>query len=107
LLRIRRDDPPFSPHGAFDGAVLSADAFVLRSLDDDRLLLINLGRDLRLDVIDEPLLAVSAKHDWTVRWSSESGRYGGGGVPALFDKGAWRIPARSALLLAAEPQTEE
>ncbi|MEA2570734.1 MAG: maltooligosyltrehalose trehalohydrolase [Acidobacteriota bacterium] len=107
LLRIRRDDPPFSPHGAFDGAVLSADAFVLRSLDDDRLLLINLGRDLRLDVIDEPLLAVSAKHDWMVRWSSESGRYGGGGVPALFDKGAWRIPARSALLLAAEPQTEE
>ncbi|MCU1227658.1 MAG: treZ [Acidobacteria bacterium] len=107
LLQIRRDDPPFPPHGAFDGAVLSEDVFVLRSLRDDRLLLVNLGGDLRLEVIDEPLLATSAKHDWTVRWSSESGRYGGTGMPALFDKGIWLIPARSALLLIAEPVTEE
>jgi hypothetical protein len=29
------------------------------------------------------------------------------GTPSLFDDGIWRIPARSALLLTAEPMTEE
>jgi maltooligosyltrehalose trehalohydrolase len=110
LLQVRRDDPPFPPHGAFDGAILSEHAFVLRSLRDgtgDRLLLVNLGGDLRLELIDEPLLAAAAKHEWTVRWSSESGAYGGVGMPALLDGEVWRIPARSALLLIAEPVTEE
>jgi maltooligosyltrehalose trehalohydrolase len=110
LLQLRRDDPPFPPHGAFDGAVLDERTFVLRSLregPDDRLLLVNLANDLPLEIVAEPLLAAPAKHRWTVRWSSESAQYGGVGTPSLFDDGVWRIPARSALLLTAEPMTEE
>ena len=110
LLKIRHEETPFPPHGTFDGAVLAPCAFVLRSLregTDERLLLVNLSNDLPLDVVAEPLLAAPAKHEWTVRWSSEAAEYGGAGTPALFDDGVWRIPARSALLLTAEPTTEE
>lgn len=60
LLRLRNDDP------LVGGAVLSENAFLLRW--PDRLLIVNLGRDLRLEVFDEPLLAGK----WQLLWSSES-----------------------------------
>ena len=53
LLRLRREDPAFRAerlHGV-DGAVLGPEAFVLRYFAEDgndRLLLVNLGRDLHL-----------------------------------------------------------
>jgi maltooligosyltrehalose trehalohydrolase len=46
--------------GAFDGAVLGSEAFPLRFFSEvsgDRLLLVNLGRDLHLDAAPEPLFA--------------------------------------------------
>jgi maltooligosyltrehalose trehalohydrolase len=106
LLRIRRDDPPFPAHGAtLDGALLSDCAFVLRSLRadrGDRLLIVNLGDELHLEPVKEPLLAPPLDRNWSVTWSSELPRYGGGGVAPVWDvhgEGAWRIAARSTLLL--------
>src|SRR5262249_38647606 len=87
LLKLRREEPVFGaqrPRGV-DGAVFNEDAFVLRFFGadgDDRLLLVNFGRDLHLDPAPEPLLAPPEDREWTVQWSSEDPRYGGYGTPA-------------------------
>ncbi len=105
LLRLRREDPVFSAQrvGGLDGAVLAEDAFVLRFFGeegDDRLLLVNLGRDLTLDVVPEPLLAPPAGLGWDLLWSSESTRYGGCGTAPVEVRDTWRIPGHAALVLA-------
>jgi maltooligosyltrehalose trehalohydrolase len=105
LLALRRQDPAFRaqrPRGV-DGAVLGPDAFVLRYFQDedeqDRLLVVNLGRDLHLDPAPEPLLAPPNGRLWTMRWSSEDVRYGGGGTPPLETEEGWRIPGEMAVVL--------
>jgi maltooligosyltrehalose trehalohydrolase len=109
LLRIRREDAVFAaprPNGV-DGAVLSAAAFVLRffSADhrDDRLLVVNLGADLRRGSFAEPLLAPPPETDWQLRWSSDDPAYGGPGTAETFPDEWWHIPAESALLLIPGP----
>ena len=85
-----------------DGAVLGPDAFVLRFFgqdNDDRLLLVNLGRDLSLSPAPEPLLAPPEDAVWQVKWSSESTRYGGGGTLPLKTDGEWELSAETAVLL--------
>jgi maltooligosyltrehalose trehalohydrolase len=106
LLRLRRTNAAFAlarPRGV-DGAVLSAQAFVLRFFgegdEEDRVLVVNLGRDLKKSSIPEPLLAPPLERDWTVVWSSEDPRYGGTGTPDVWPKGCWHIPGESALVLA-------
>ena len=105
LLRLRRDDPRFSEQKlrAIDGAVLGRDAFVLRyfgSDGDDRLLIVNLARALRLDPAPEPLLAPPLHSQWQILWQSESSRYGGAGdPPPLESEKNWRIPAEWAVVL--------
>lgn len=105
LLRLRREDPVFSAQreGQIDGAVLAPEAFVLRWLggkDGDRLLLVNLGRDLHLLPVPEPLLAPPAGAEWTVLWSSENPDYGGCGTPAVDTPAdGWRIPGQAAVVL--------
>ncbi|MBY3753684.1 malto-oligosyltrehalose trehalohydrolase [Azospirillum formosense] len=107
LLRLRREDPVFHAQGdgGLDGAVLGQEAFVLRFYGeggDDRLLLVNLGRDLRLDILPEPLLAPPVGRDWTPLWSSEDPRYGGCGIaPVESSDGGWRLPGHAAAVLAA------
>jgi maltooligosyltrehalose trehalohydrolase len=105
LLKIRREDPAFRtqrPRGV-DGAVLGPDAFVLRFFtagNEDRLLVVNLGRDLILREAPEPLLAPPAGKKWTVRWSSDNWTYGGSGfVAPENDEGVWRIAGESATVL--------
>jgi maltooligosyltrehalose trehalohydrolase len=95
LLRLRRS-APFA--GEIDGAVLGDACFVLRSRT--HLLVVNLGADLHLDVVDEPLLAGR----WQMIWSSEAPEYGGSGAPApeTADEG-WRIRAEAAVLLERLP----
>ena len=66
---------------------------------DDRLLLVNLGRDLRLDPAPEPLLAPPEGHLWEVAWSSEDPRYGGGGTAPLETADNWRIPGHAAVVM--------
>jgi maltooligosyltrehalose trehalohydrolase len=104
LLSLRRGDAVLSRQsGNPDGAVLSADAFVLRFFGDDdadRLLLINLGRDLDFSPAPEPLLAEPADHNWQLVWSSEDPRYGGLGTPELNWNESWQLPGRTALFLA-------
>ena len=111
LLRLRRTDPAFSAGKSerLDAAVLSPQAFVLRFFCDagDRLLVVNLGLDLDLVPAPEPLLAPPEGLDWRLLWSSEDPRYGGRGAGEPHVRGAWRLPAESALAFEAAPAPPE
>jgi maltooligosyltrehalose trehalohydrolase len=101
LLRLRREDPAFRGQGAHgvDGAVLGADAFVIRFFaedGDDRLLLVNLGDELSLAPAPEPLLAPPEGRGWEITWSSEHPRYGGSGWTPLDGEERWRLAAHAA-----------
>ena len=65
----------------------------------------NLGADVLLQIVPEPLLAPpDLERGWTRLWHSEDPRYGGRGAAPLEPEkggGPWRIPAESATLLAA------
>jgi maltooligosyltrehalose trehalohydrolase len=104
LLRLRRDDPVFRaqrPRGV-DGAVLGAHAFVLRFFAEDgadRLLIVNLGRDLHFNPAPEPLLAPPEGCKWSILWSSEDIAYGGCGTAPLDGDDNWRIPGEAAVAL--------
>ena len=109
LLKLRREDPVLhaQKRRGVDGAVLAPEAFLLRFFGengDDRLLLVNLGRDLHLDPAPEPLLAPPVDSEWTTLWSSEHPRYGGTGTPPLDTEDNWRIPGYAAVLLKPEPK---
>jgi maltooligosyltrehalose trehalohydrolase len=103
LLQLRREDPVFSRprKGGVDGAVLGPEAFVLRFFGlngDDRLLIINLGQDLSMNSIAEPLLAPVANGSWSILWCSEAAIYGGNGTPMIEGEGNWRLPGRAAVV---------
>jgi maltooligosyltrehalose trehalohydrolase len=107
LIALRQCDPVLSAGDArVDGAVLTDSAFVIRffSGDADRLLVVNLGADLALDIAPEPLLApLDRTSGWRRLWYSEDPCYGGRGASHLeSENGSWRIPAESATLLAAD-----
>ena len=95
LLKLRREDPAFSMQrrGGVDGAVLGSEAFVLRyfvSTGADRLLLINFGPDLLLDIAPEPLLAPPKSMRWEILWSSEALCYEGCGTAPIETDEGWR-----------------
>jgi maltooligosyltrehalose trehalohydrolase len=105
LLRLRRADAVFSQQseGAVDGTVLGPEAFVLRFFGrdgDDRLLFVNLGRDLTCRSIADPLVAPPENRVWQVLWSSEHPDYGGTGTSEIETKARWRIPGHAAVVLA-------
>jgi len=105
LLRLRREDPAFRAqvHGGVDGAVLAENAFVLRYFVNggaDRLLVVNLGRDLTFDPAPEPLLAPPEGCRWRLLWSSESTAYGGNGTLEPEREDSWHIPGEAAFVLA-------
>ncbi len=104
LLKLRREDPVFHAQRrrGVDGAVLGAHCFLLRFFGergDDRLVLINLGRDLHLDPAPEPLLAPPEEKVWKLRWSSEDPRYGGMGTSPIESYDNWRIPGEAAVVM--------
>lgn len=104
LLRLRREDPVFARprRGGVDGAVIGPEAFVLRFFGerhDDRLLLVNLGMDLRLPCSPEPLLAPVEGLGWQLKWSSEHPAHGGTGTPPFEKDGGWLILGHAALVL--------
>jgi maltooligosyltrehalose trehalohydrolase len=104
LLKLRHSDAVLGAQMNVDGAVLAEEAFVLRYFGvqgDDRLLVVNFGRDLILSPCPEPLLAPPHRRDWKLLWSSEDPAYGGDGTPKL-DDAAWRIPGHAALLFTVE-----
>jgi maltooligosyltrehalose trehalohydrolase len=106
LLALRRDDPVLGQRPCrAEGAVVRENAWLLRyvaATGQDRLLIVNLGSDLPLASIAEPLLAPVVGQGWRLLWSSEDARYGGSGVPPPDQNGVWRVPGQSALLLAAD-----
>jgi maltooligosyltrehalose trehalohydrolase len=107
LIRLRRTDPVFSEENRadLDGAVLSDQAFLIRffghagTLLDDRLLVVNLGKDLILNPAPEPLLAPPLDMQWGIRWSSEDPHYGGTGTPPLETTENWMLPGEAAVVL--------
>ena len=66
---------------------------------DDRLLLVNLGRDLPLDPAPEPLLAPPEGMRWEVVWSSEDPRYGGTDTPPVDGADNWLILGELAVVV--------
>ncbi|HYC49554.1 MAG TPA: malto-oligosyltrehalose trehalohydrolase [Gemmatimonadaceae bacterium] len=107
LIALRRCDPVLASADAprMDGAVLADHAFAIRYFandGNDRLLVVNLGRDVVLDVAPEPLLGPpDPDRGWQRLWHSEDAVYGGRGAPPIESKdGTWQIPAESATLLA-------
>jgi maltooligosyltrehalose trehalohydrolase len=106
LLELRRTRIAFRlqrPRGV-DGTVLDHDALALRYFaerqQDDRLVIVNFGSDLRRDSVADPLIAPPAGCDWQIEWSSEAPNYGGAGVATLWPEGRWRVPGESATVLA-------
>ncbi len=113
LLRLRRHDPTIRAgqrRGAIDGAVLGPEALMIRWFDpadrgDDRLLLLNVGVELRLSVTAEPLLAPpAADRQWRVLWSSEEPTYGGSGTAEPeTEELNWRLASHAAVVMAPVP----
>jgi maltooligosyltrehalose trehalohydrolase len=106
LIALRRGDAVFALQGEaeLDAAVLTSDAFVLRFYgkdDDDRLLLVNLGRDFAPPFVSEPLMAPPEQRSWHLLWSSEDPLYDGGGVRAPEVEGKWNVPGHAAVVMAA------
>jgi maltooligosyltrehalose trehalohydrolase len=123
LLALRRDDPVLGRRPArVDGAVIGEQAWMLRFFAEDvgenraenadrprpdRLLIINLGRDLALAPLPEPLMAPPEDRAWEMLWSSESPAYGASGTPPLYREGVLHIASESALILVPGPLTPE
>ena len=113
LLRLRRAAPfADATREQLRGAVLGASAdaaFVLRYFSPagggDRLLVVNLGRDLVAPSLAEPLLAPPAGQRWAALWSSEDPRYGGDGTAPVDGDDGLRFPGCAAVVLAPETRT--
>ena len=108
LIELRKKQNVFSRQDrSFDGAVLATDCFLLRFFSsnptDDRLVLVNLGRDLNFSPSPEPLLAPPECCEWKILWSSEDPKYGGEGTPPLDSDLNCMIPGPSTIVLSASP----
>lgn len=111
LLALRHSDPCFraAHRRAIDGAVIGDQAFVLRYFMNDgcdRLLSVNLGRDLHLTTIPEPLLSCGSGFEWVNRLSTESPAYGGSGVVRT-DENGWHLHGESAVFMTMCPVASE
>lgn len=105
LLYLRRTDPVLSGQelSHVDGAVISSSIFLIRffstTCNQDRLLIVNLGRDFQLSPAPEPLLAPRENYTWVLYWSSEYPQYGGHGACEISTHEDWSMPGFSAALL--------
>lgn len=87
------------------GAVLGPEAFALRFFGpdaDDRLLIVNLGRNLEFSPPSEPLLAPPSDRSWRVLWNSEEPKYGGVGLGEPQAKEGWCLPGHAAFVCAPQ-----
>ncbi|CAN5735711.1 malto-oligosyltrehalose trehalohydrolase [soil metagenome] len=108
LIALRRSQPGLDADSRrADGAVISPEALLLRFFGDtgeaDRLLIVNLGCDLDLSPIPEPLAAPPHGSHWNLEWSSEAVRYGGQGTPEVRSNSIWHVPGECAVLLSSQP----
>jgi maltooligosyltrehalose trehalohydrolase len=104
LLRMRREEPAFAAQdlASLFTAVLGPEALLARyrCASGDRLLIVNLGIDLHLEVAPEPLLAPPLGARWQTRWSSEEPRYGGRGTSVVEADDGFHLPGHAAVVLA-------
>ncbi|MDB5390130.1 MAG: treZ, partial [Planctomycetaceae bacterium] len=113
LLKLRKEDLAFGQviPGAVDGAVLGPTTFVLRFFAEeplaDRLLVVNLGRDLHFSPAPEPLLAPPRGTCWRKLLSTEDPSYGGCGTAELDTEHNWMIPGQAAVVLLPGAATSE
>ena len=113
LIQLKRNDRVLSEDGSggLDAATLSDHAFLVRFFDpsaEDRLLVFNFGKDLSPRILPEPLLAPPEGKTWRLMWSSEDPSYGGGGIRLPeSDEGVWHFASHSAVMLRADPSTDE
>ncbi|HTB14361.1 MAG TPA: malto-oligosyltrehalose trehalohydrolase [Bryobacteraceae bacterium] len=101
LIQLRKSDPVFQSR--VDGAVLGERTLLVRYFANDggdRVLLVNLDRDLHFKSVPEPLLAPPQGCRWQVLFSSEHPKYGGSGVYLPDRDGDWNIPGDSATVLS-------
>ncbi|MBW9114798.1 malto-oligosyltrehalose trehalohydrolase [Rhizobium cauense] len=112
LLAIRRQIKAISaPNTALrplDGSVLDKSAFLLRYFavepQDERVLLVNLGVDLAVSSLADPLFSPPGGYQWEGVWWSEDFSYGGAGKPPVGLQKRWTLSADSAMLLAPVPE---
>jgi len=113
LLRLRREDAVIyraacEGRTAIDGAVLANECFLVRFFGeqpgDDRLLIVNLGIEIDMVTLAEPLLAPPEGAVWKLQWSSEDPQYGGSGTPVPAQGGMWKMPAHAAVLIRPHPR---
>jgi maltooligosyltrehalose trehalohydrolase len=107
LIELRKNDTVFRAQRSdwLHGAILGPQAFALRFFGaelGDRIVALNLGRDLYLMPLPEPLLAPPESASWRVIWSSEVPKYGGYGHDPVDSNGIWRLPGESAVVLTSE-----
>ena len=112
LLKLRRKDAVFRKQDTalLETAVLSADCLVVRYLDSarqDRLVIANFGRDLRMVPIPEPLLAPPREYKWAILWNSNQRKYGGPGITAVEQEAGWSLPGEATVVLRAIANSDE
>jgi len=107
LIAIRKSEPVFrvAERKGIDGAVLGEKIFVIRYFgvkpENDRLLIVNYGKDHELSPCPEPLMAPPVSKSWKLIWYSEDPVYGGGGIPEVFSEGKWNIFGQCAYFLGS------
>lgn len=111
LLALRRSEPALSQRTerSIDGAIIGDAALLLRYTTPDPanhlLLLTNLGRDLPIGTVAEPLLAPPPDNrKWVSIWSSEHPDYDGAGRHPSDTDQFWLLPADTTLLMRSEPR---
>jgi maltooligosyltrehalose trehalohydrolase len=107
LLRLRAEDPIFRRQRSdlLEAAALNSDCLAVRFFDDaqdDRLMLVNFGRQFLYSSSPLPLLASPAGYCWERLWSSESVKYGGSETPRVETADGWRMPAEAAVVLRTQ-----
>lgn len=112
LIKLRHEDPVFSKGYAckLEGAVLGQYGFLLRYFleDQQRLLLVNLGREMHLAPIPEPMLAPPLGFRWELLWTSERVEYGGSGTPAKLETDRFlRLQGHAAVVLQPAADGED
>jgi maltooligosyltrehalose trehalohydrolase len=109
LLELRRKDATFRDAqtlGGVDGFVLGECSFGIRLFGaeaDDRLLLVNLGSQMTLSAVSEPLFAPPEGQIWRTKWSSNEIAYGGDGTPPIESERGVVIPAECTVVLSPAP----
>jgi maltooligosyltrehalose trehalohydrolase len=106
LLALRRNDAAFhnaQTLGGVDGFVFGDSAFGIRLFGaeaGDRLLVVNLGPQLVLTSVADPLFAPPEGKTWRTIWSSNDTAYGGDGTPPIESARGVTIPAECTVVLS-------